>query len=602
MRGKSGKYLFLVWGAILFAILAVFYLPKCKRPQTEEVALEISEWIQVLEDGEERAVYLPEKLNKGTAEIRLYTYLPEKCEENQRVCFWTESQDVEVYLEEELIYTNIGNAERFGKAAVSQWHIVKIPEESAGKKIDLYFYNTYESERFVLAEVLMGTGSGIESWINGKYASNYMMDLVLIIIGGIFSFYACFQKHNTRYRTCYFCLGEIAFLFGCWFSMGTKGVQGYWLGPYVKTLFGYLAFFLAPIPLTIYVKQRLLKAEKFIKGCDFLITLQCALVPVVFLLQAFSIKDVRECCIVGQVVMIIAVAWAVFAALYYYVKEKENTAFLTVINSFLMVVVACASWIEGSNITTKVRIEILMRICTVMILILEFVMIFEYLKQEEKVHLKLAKENKNLQLQVLTGQIRPHFILNTLGAIRTLIGRDPDRASDLLYDFAKYIRRNMEQKDYSKLVPFLEELDYIETYLNLEMLRFDDKLQVNYDIREESFWILPLTIQPFVENAVKHGLLPTKHGGTLWITTYRTEEYIQIEIQDDGVGFNTRNFWTNLEKGNSVGMKSAIYRLKNEMGAECEVKSSLLEGRSGTCIEIKIPVKEAVRNENNNCR
>ena len=72
MRGKSGKYLFLVWGAILFAILAVFYLPKCKRPQTEEVALEISEWIQVLEDGEERAVYLPEKLNKGRLVYRRY--------------------------------------------------------------------------------------------------------------------------------------------------------------------------------------------------------------------------------------------------------------------------------------------------------------------------------------------------------------------------------------------------------------------------------------------------------------------------------------------------------------------------------------------------
>ena len=225
------------------------------------------------------------------------------------------------------------------------------------------------------------------------------------------------------------------------------------------------------------------------------------------------------------------------------------------------------------------------------ILILEFVCICLCIQAKKGRQKDLMEENKNLQLQVLIGQIRPHFILNTLGAIRTLIKRDPDRASDLLYDFSKYVRRNMEQKDYSKPIPFLEELDYIETYLKLETLRFEEKLNVEYDIQERYFRILPLTIQPFVENAVKHGLLEKKGGGTVVISTRREKDGIVIEIRDDGVGFDTKEFWSQLEQRKSVGMKSAILRLQNEMNAVCEVKSNMKTEESGTFIKIKLPEK-----------
>lgn len=225
------------------------------------------------------------------------------------------------------------------------------------------------------------------------------------------------------------------------------------------------------------------------------------------------------------------------------------------------------------------------------IILLELIRLSITITNGKKEQKKLKEENKNLQLQLLTGQIRPHFILNTLGAIRTLIHKDPDRASDLLYDFSKYIRKNMEQKDYSKPIPFLEELDYIETYLSLETLRFEDKLHVEYDVREDEFFILPLTIQPFVENAVKHGLLPMKQGGTVWIATCRTEKYVEVEIKDNGVGFDVERFWDELEKRKTVGMRSAIFRLKNEMNAVIDIESSKEAGCSGSLIKIQIPVK-----------
>jgi hypothetical protein len=116
--------------------------------------------------------------------------------------------------------------------------------------------------------------------------------------------------------------------------------------------------------------------------------------------------------------------------------------------------------------------------------------------------------------------------------------------------------------------------------------------EFSYDIQETKFWVLPLTLQPFVENAVKHGVLPLKQGGTLWISSRKTKSGVEVEIKDNGVGFDTRKFWSELDNTKSVGMKSAIYRLESEMGAACKIKSSQKSGESGTCILIQIPERK----------
>jgi LytS/YehU family sensor histidine kinase len=161
-----------------------------------------------------------------------------------------------------------------------------------------------------------------------------------------------------------------------------------------------------------------------------------------------------------------------------------------------------------------------------------------------------------------------------------------------MYQFSKYIRNNLEQKNYSKPIPFPEELDYIETYLALERVRFGDRINVEYDIKTREFWVLPLSIQPFVENAVKHGLFPSKNGGTVRITTRSYPTTTLIRIQDNGVGFNTADMPQILEEKKSVGMRSAMMRLEKEMGAVITVQSSTDPRCSGTCIDIEIPIKK----------
>ena len=117
--------------------------------------------------------------------------------------------------------------------------------------------------------------------------------------------------------------------------------------------------------------------------------------------------------------------------------------------------------------------------------------------------------------------------------------------------------------------------------------------------------MLPLTIQPFVENAIKHGLMEKKEGGTVWIRSRVEKSRIIVEIEDDGVGFDEKQLLDEENSNKAVGMKSAMYRIRYDMGGKCTVKSRMNktgEGNSGTLIRIEIPVKRGGTLEDNHSR
>ena len=120
----------------------------------------------------------------------------------------------------------------------------------------------------------------------------------------------------------------------------------------------------------------------------------------------------------------------------------------------------------------------------------------------------LAKEeekNKEVQIKIMLSQIQPHFVYNSLSSISTLIPINPERAQAALDDFTEYLRTNLSSLTEVRLVPFEDELKHVKTYVALEQLRFGDRLNVIYDVSASDFMLPPLTVQPIVENAIKHG-------------------------------------------------------------------------------------------------
>ena len=196
--------------------------------------------------------------------------------------------------------------------------------------------------------------------------------------------------------------------------------------------------------------------------------------------------------------------------------------------------------------------------------------------------------------QLVLSQVRPHFIYNTLSAIKNIEG-NPVETKRTIDDFAAYLRGNLSALDETDVIPFDKEIEHVKTYVNLEKLRFGDRVKVEFDIKDVHFTIPPLIVQVFVENAIKHGITQKYDGGTVVISTREENGYHIITVKDDGAGFDT----SVLDNSKRVGVRAAKNRLQYFVSGEVEIKS---EKGNGTTVIIKIPDDFTPPQKNNNAR
>jgi len=173
-------------------------------------------------------------------------------------------------------------------------------------------------------------------------------------------------------------------------------------------------------------------------------------------------------------------------------------------------------------------------------------------------------------------QIQPHFVYNALSSISTLITIEPEKAQNALDNFTEYLRHNLSSLTATKLIPFEDELKHIKTYVSLEKLRFKDRINVTYDIQVKDFMVPPLSLQPIVENAIKHGILKKSEGGKVILKTYETDSSYIVEISDDGIGFYADNFKD--ENNKHFGINNIKHRIKNMTNGDIVINSEIGKG------------------------
>lgn len=202
------------------------------------------------------------------------------------------------------------------------------------------------------------------------------------------------------------------------------------------------------------------------------------------------------------------------------------------------------------------------------------------------------EENKRLEMEladsrvnVMLSQIQPHFMYNTLTAIENLYRNDGQQAEKLINYFSNYLRNIMDSLDQKELVTFDHELENIKVYLNIEKIRFRERLNVAFDLEATDFYLPILTVQPLVENAVRHGVTKRLEGGTVTISTRSEPEWIKITVADDGVGFIPPN---KKDRRSHVGVENVRNRLDAQCGGTLKIES--IKG-VGTTATVLIPRK-----------
>ena len=148
------------------------------------------------------------------------------------------------------------------------------------------------------------------------------------------------------------------------------------------------------------------------------------------------------------------------------------------------------------------------------------------------------EENIRQRASISALQMRPHFIYNTMTSIYYLCRQDPEKAQQVILDFTTYLRKNFTAIGRNETIPFEEELEHTRAYLAVELVRFEDQLVIDFDTPHTAFRLPPLTLQPIVENAVKHGLDPELKELHILIRTRRTEMGSEIVVEDTGVGIS----------------------------------------------------------------
>jgi len=214
-----------------------------------------------------------------------------------------------------------------------------------------------------------------------------------------------------------------------------------------------------------------------------------------------------------------------------------------------------------------------------------------------RIQMKLEEQHLLLlqaRMEALQNQINPHFLFNTLNSVSSLVRFDPDTARELIIKLARILRRLLNSSD--SFVPLKEEVEFIDNYLDIEVVRFGrDKLRVVKELEPESLEMLvpAMLLQPLVENSIKHGLSSKIEGGSIYLRSRRGAKAVIIEVEDDGVGMGAAQL---IERpnglgGTGIGMANVAERLKVLYGDTARMTVDSQDGK-GTLVRLRLPILE----------
>ena len=260
---------------------------------------------------------------------------------------------------------------------------------------------------------------------------------------------------------------------------------------------------------------------------------------------------------------------------------RERSWLMTVISSLCMIALGVQAFVYGHPLC-----NIACGIVATVIYLRELLLLTK--KSEGKTVLISEKEDaiREMQTRIALSQIKPHFLYNALNSIYVLCGRDVSEARNAISNLSDYLRNNMASIDSKIPIPLSREMELVESYLAIEKIRFPEELNYTILTPVTHFSLPALTIQPLVENAVRHGIMPLDSGGIITITTRETEQDYIVSIADNGVGFDTEVPDSPEGSSEHIGIKNVRERLRKLSGGDLEIRS---EKGHGTEAIIRIP-------------
>jgi len=197
------------------------------------------------------------------------------------------------------------------------------------------------------------------------------------------------------------------------------------------------------------------------------------------------------------------------------------------------------------------------------------------------------KVNRGNTKNSFENRVSQHLLFNSLNSVISLCRKDPDAAADLVGEISTYLQRSLEDK--AVLIPLAEELEHAISYINIQKARFPDRLKIEQDIDVNLQCLLPaFTLQPIIDNAIRHGVLKRNNGGTVSISIKKLPDFVRFSVKDDGEGMDAGQQALLFKSCHS---RNSLYKINNVL-KKVGFKGLHVESRRtvGTLIAFEIPV------------
>lgn len=551
-------------------------------------------WTYSYQDQESNTV-LPVNLNvpKDT-EVVLTNTLPDEVQDDSAIAFRTRMQSVKVYVGDRLIY-QYPDQDLLGREIPSAWNFVRLSESDAGQRIRICISSPYTRFSGEISGVQYGEYNNLVTGIISAQIKILRMSILIAFLGmAVVLLSIVSRRYNifTWHRN----LGMLLIVIAVWLC-GEAGMPSGKVGLEAWHYFALISLLFCPVFLNAYLYARWKDDHGKITGILFYVSLIAAVGCLAS--EVLGGPDLIEMIPLMHVMIGISLIYALL--LYILAARKKQGDFIRP-ELVCILIIFLAGLVEIMRFyRTDKMVGNFLRIAILLYALNLFRISASMLYRKVKESRELENRLRRSRAELRASQIRPHFIYNTLNSIRTLIRLDPKAAQQAVYDFSIYLRSNLENMGERDLIPFADELRHIRAYLDIEKIRFEERLNVVMDIQASMFLVPPLSIQPLVENAVKHGICTRMSGGTVTIRSYEETDMYVVEVEDDGAGFDVSGLDLGDDtdsaapsSGNApnghIGLKNIRFRVQEITGGTLKIESHPGKGTKVTVSFVKTEV------------
>ncbi len=508
------------------------------------------------------------------------------------LCIRTAQQELSVYARGELIYEYKRDfSDVWGKSAVSRWNIIALDEEY--ESITLRLTTPYESYYNYKNIIIYGNTLDITEYIVARSIPAVTISMIAIVAGVAVAL-CCMAMSNMKENReiSYFCL--VLVLAGIWSFGESNHIFYYFVPMHIERFITFVAVYLMPVFLFMSIAE-------WMKGCErkifYVLGLVSAFVAMAAVtLQLLEVLDLIEVLIFSHILL-------VFGLLLFLIylgklllrnndrRYKYSLIGLIILVLFIFIEVGIFVFGAYAYLSTPIRVTLVF----IAIFAVAYLIKYAFAMQRNLFEIKESLERSRVEL--LSSRMKPHLIQNTLLAIQELCYVEPIKAVDAIGSLSKYLRTTFSLTSDKKMISFTSELEYIHAYIEIQKICYGDEVNFIEDIEVEDFYIPTMTLQPIVENAVKHGIRKKIGVGHVRLSTTMQGDNVMVTISDDGVGFdNGKEILNSLKRIDSdrgmiirTSSENIYYRLKYLAHASLDIKS---EVGIGTTVTIVLPKRK----------